>query len=279
MPQRIPSKRLKFRGFVSSAGEKSARWEIFPTRPHCWKRSRSAPNSEHDYGGMQLALTATHMTGSPRHLLWIPATALVGFTTAFVLADLLLLPVDVYYFFYFASVIGFVSCYAKRTQLDVPMWVSRRIVRGMVFGLGIGLVLARGVLAQPETAKLGGAFFWCAIFWRGMVYGFIDGVLLMSLPWTIVWRALDAERRGTRHRIAATLVAWIAVLFVTTAYHLGYSDFRSTKILQPNIGSTIGSLAVIVAANPLASQLRTCSFMSQQSFTARTLTCICRHTG
>ena len=36
------------------------------------------------------------MSDCAQHLLWIPFTALVGFAAAFVFADLLVLPVDLY---------------------------------------------------------------------------------------------------------------------------------------------------------------------------------------
>jgi hypothetical protein len=41
--------------------------------------------------------------------------------------------------------------------------------------------------------------------------------------------------------------------WLTTAYHLGYSDFRSKKIIQPNIGNTIISMPTLVSANPVGS--------------------------
>lgn len=191
-----------------------------------------------------------------RHLLWIPLTAFVGFAAAFVFGDLLILPVDLYYLLYFASVLGFASYYARRTRLDLTGLVTRRLVRGVALGLVVGVILARGVLAQPETPKLTGTTFWWVLFWRGLVYGFVDGLLMFSLPWVITWRAFDAEKRGGAGRkIAAGVVAWIAVLGVTTAYHLGYRDFRSGKILQPNIGSAIGSLATLASANPVGSPI------------------------
>jgi len=51
------------------------------------------------------------------------------------------------------------------------------------------------------------------------------------------------------------VLAWIAVLLLTTTYHLGYADFRTHKIVQPNIGSTIMALPTLLAANPMASPI------------------------
>jgi len=190
-----------------------------------------------------------------RHLVWLPAACLVGFMTAFVFGDVLTLPVDVYYLLYFASVGAFMTWYVRTTGLDVRKWLSRRLVWSVPLGLVVGLVLMQGVLARPETAKLSGALFAWALFWRGLVYGAVDGILLFSLPWVITWRAFDAERRGAGRKVAASVVAWGAILLVTTAYHLGYADFRSSKILQPGIGSAIGSASTLLTANPVGSPI------------------------
>jgi hypothetical protein len=188
-----------------------------------------------------------------RHLFGIAATAAVGFGAAFVFADRLLLPRDLYYLLYFVSVMGFAWSYARRTRLDVRAWLARRLGPAVVLGVVVGAILTRGVLARPATTPLAGGLFWWAVAWRGVAYGLVDGVLMFALPWTIVWRAFDAEHGRARRRIAAGGAAFAAVLFVTTAYHLGYRDFRTGKIVQPNIGNAIASAATLAAASPIAS--------------------------
>jgi hypothetical protein len=91
-----------------------------------------------------------------RHLLWIPATAGVGFGAAFVFADVLTLPVDSYYLLYFLSVAAFAMYYARRTEFEARRWIRRRAVRSVVLGGAVGLVLMQGVLARPETPELPG---------------------------------------------------------------------------------------------------------------------------
>lgn len=86
-----------------------------------------------------------------KHLLWIPAAAVVGFLAPFVFGDLLDLPVDLYYLVYFGIVFGFFAVYVRATGLDLGRWLSRRLVRGIVLGILGGLVLMQGVLARPET--------------------------------------------------------------------------------------------------------------------------------
>lgn len=190
-----------------------------------------------------------------RHLGWIPAGGAVGFAASYVFTDLLPLPTDLYYLVYFGAVAAFLVLYARATDLDLTAWASRRATAAVLLGLAGGAVLAAGVLARPASPTAGGSHRWWDLLWRGLIYGSVDGVLLYAFPWVVVWRALGAEVAGWRRKTGAALVAWVAILLVTTLYHLGYADFRSEKILQPNIGSTIGAVPTLVSANPLASPL------------------------
>lgn len=189
------------------------------------------------------------------HLGWIPAGAAVGFGASFVFGDMITLPVDLYYLIYFAIVLGFFTLYVKRTGLDLKRWISPRLGWGVALGVVGGIVLMQGVLARPETVRLDGGMLAWAIVWRGVVYGAVDGLLLFALPWVVVWRAFEASEKGWGAKVGAGAVALVSVLLITTTYHLGYGDFRSRMIVQPNIGSTIGAVPTLVTANPVASPL------------------------
>ena len=190
-----------------------------------------------------------------RHLVWITAAAVIGFGSAFVFDDLLQLPVDLYYFVYFAIVTGFFSAYVVRTKLNVREWFSRRLIWGILFGLIFAALLAQNVLSRPETEKLTGSYLVWSLFWRGLVYGAIDGLLLSSFPWIVTWRAFDVNSKPIGKKIAFGFLAWVMVLVVTTAYHAGYPEFRSRKVIQPNIGNTIMSVPTLLAANPIGTPI------------------------
>jgi len=186
------------------------------------------------------------------HLGWIPAGAAVGFILSFVFGDLMSLPVDLYYLIYFAGVLGFLGFYARYTRVRLRALVARRIVLALALGIVGGLVLSRGVMIRPATSPLHGMELAWALIWRGLIYGSVDGLLLIAFPWTVTWRAFGGERRGVRRKLAASATAWAAILLVTTFYHLGYADFRSRRIVQPNIGGTISAVPTLVTANPIA---------------------------
>jgi hypothetical protein len=192
---------------------------------------------------------------NPSHLKWIVFGAIVGFGASFIFGDLITLPLDLYYLIYFGIVIAFFTIYIKTTRLNLREWFSRRWVWGILLGLVFGALMVQNVLSRPATEKFTGPYLAWLIFWRGLIYGAIDGLLLSVFPWMVTWRAFDAERRPLGKKIALGFLAWLFILVLTTAYHLGYADFRSKKIIQPNIGNTIISIPTLVSANPIGSPI------------------------
>ena len=190
-----------------------------------------------------------------RHLIWIVFGALVGFGASFVFGDLLTLPLDLYYLIYFVIVISFFRVYMKKTHLSVREWFSRRAVWGILLGLIVGAFMVQNVLSRPATEQFAGIYLVWLIFWRGLVYGLVDGLLLTAFPWVVTWRAHDVEKKPLGRKVAFGFLAWIFILVMTTAYHAGYGDFRSKKLIQPNIGNTIISIPTLVTANPIGSPL------------------------
>jgi hypothetical protein len=189
------------------------------------------------------------------HLKWTASGALVGFGSSFIFGDLLTLPVDLYYLIYIGIIVIFFSAYIRKTNFNIKEWVSRRFVWSVLLGLIFGALMMQNVLSRPETDKFTGAYLAWLIFWRGMVYGVIDGLLLSSFPWIVTWRAFDVSKKSLGKKIAFGFLAWLFILVVTTAYHLGYADFRSRKIIQPNIGNTLISVPTLVTANPIGSPI------------------------
>jgi len=190
---------------------------------------------------------------NPGHLKWIVFGAIVGFGASFIFGDLMTLPLDLYYLIYFGIITVFFTIYIQKTQLNLKEWFSRRWVLGILLGLVFGALMVQNVLSRPATEKFTGPYLVWLIFWRGLIYGAMDGLLLSVFPWMVTWRAFDVEKKPLGRKIAFALLAWLFILVLTTAYHLGYSDFRSRKIIQPNIGNTIISVPTLVSANPIGS--------------------------
>jgi hypothetical protein len=189
------------------------------------------------------------------HLKWIVFGPLVGFGTSFIFGDLITLPVDLYYLIYFGIIISFFTIYIEKTQLNLKEWFSKRLFWGILLGLIFGALMVQNVLSRPETEKFTGPYLAWLIFWRGLIYGTIDGLLLSVFPWVVTWRAFNVEKKPLGKKIPFGLLAWLFILVFTTAYHLGYSDFWSKKVIQANIGNTIISIPTLVSANPIGSPI------------------------
>ena len=134
--------------------------------------------------------------------------------------------------------------------------LARNWGRGIVGGLVLGAVLTLSVLRQPGSASPSGAHLVFALLWLGLVYGVLDGLLLTVLPVQAIERSRKAERRSARVWRAGAAMA--ASLGVTAAYHLGYQEFRGSRLMDPIVGNaviTAGYLLTGSAATPVISHV------------------------
>lgn len=95
------------------------------------------------------------------------------------------------------------------------------------------------------------------VLWRGVVYGFTDGLLLSVFPVLAVFAAFAGTRlrHRTRGKILIGGLALLATLAITAVYHVGYSDFRSEKLRKPLVGDVIWSAPTLVTLSPLGAPL------------------------
>jgi hypothetical protein len=189
------------------------------------------------------------------HLGWIPGAAGVGFLASFVFTDWLRLPATASQLVYVILVVGFLSLYVQRTAPPVRAILRRRLGPGLALGVLGGLTLAWRVWADPPSTGPTGIWFVWDLVWRGVVYGTIDGLLLSAFPWLVTWRALGGETAAVPLRVGLSLLALGCGLGVTSAYHLGYPDFRGPKLAQATLGNAIATLPTLLAATPVASPL------------------------
>ena len=96
-----------------------------------------------------------------------------------------------------------------------------------------------------------------AVFWRGIVYGATDGVLLSVFPILAVFGAFAGTRLRQRFagKLAIGALAMAMSIGITTVYHLGYSDFRSEKVRKPVAGDVLWSTPTLVTLSPLGTPL------------------------
>lgn len=187
---------------------------------------------------------------------WLAAGLILGFLVPYIFADILDLPRDLYYGIYAASVITFITLWARATDQQVGAMLRRRwplaVTLGAVFAGVLAFVVVRtdDATARPEGLELA----WVLV-WRGLMYGAMDALLLSVFPILAVFAAASGSKFRTHMmgRVAVVIAAMLASLAMTATYHAGYSDFRSDKMVKPLTGDVLWSVPTLVTLNPVGS--------------------------
>jgi D-alanyl-D-alanine carboxypeptidase len=194
----------------------------------------------------------------PRHWLWLLAGLVLAYAVPFLLADLAGMPRDGYYAIYAVAVSGFFALWLRLTHQPVRRVLTRNWSWGVALGLACSAPLVLVVLREPSTPHPHGWTFAGAILWRGVFYGAADGVLLSAFPILAVFAAFAARPLRERSRAAVVGIgaaALAASLVFTAVYHLGYPDFRSSKLRKPVAGDVVWSLPTLLTLSPIGSPL------------------------
>ena len=193
-----------------------------------------------------------------RHLAWLAIGIVVSFTVPFLLADQLGLERDCYYALYAASTLALCAGWMRDTHQSLRELISRRwqwaLALGGVFA-AISVMIVLGT--EDATSHPGGVEFIGAIVWRGLAYGAIDGLLLSAFPILVVSAALAGSklRRRPGGKAAVLGLALAASLLITATYHLGYGDFRSSKLRKPVTGDLVWSVPTLATLNPVGAPI------------------------
>jgi hypothetical protein len=193
-----------------------------------------------------------------RHAAWLAGGMAVSFVVPFVLADQLGVQRDLYYGLYIAAVTALFVGWSRDTGQSLREMCGRTWRWAVGIGLAFAGVSAIIVLGSEDaTSHPGGVEFLAAILWRGVLYGAADGLLLSAFPILLVFAALSGtrlrERRGGL--VAVATLAMIASLGITATYHLGYSDFRSSKLRKPLTGDLVWSVPTLATLNPIGAPI------------------------
>ena len=192
-----------------------------------------------------------------RHLyqfLWVMAAGLLGLVVSSIFAGVLGLPRTLFIVPYLLLVSPFLYAFFRWSRIDLLEQARRHWIWGLTGALVVAVFTVNNVLSQPTSARPQGANLVFNLIWLGVVYGALDALLLSVMPILATKQAVSGLSRnnGWPDRLATGGISLAASLFVTTAYHLGYPEFRGSEIVAPIIGNVIISLSYLFTSNPLA---------------------------
>lgn len=188
------------------------------------------------------------------NLLWIAAAALLGFAVTAIFAGHFRLPRSLFLVVYLLLVGPFLYAFARWSSLSIPQIVRHHWAWGVVGAVLISAFLIRNIQMQPASPHTRGLPLVLDIAWLGIVYGTLDALFLSVLPVLATWQAFAALgwTAALPGKIAVGVIALLASLLVTLAYHLGYPEYRvANGALGPSIGNGIMSLGYILTNNPI----------------------------
>jgi len=186
---------------------------------------------------------------------WLAIGFTVAFIVPYVFADALAMQRDAYYALYVIAVATLFGSWLRAQPYPRSI-----LLRRWKWGVGLaalatpamvlGVLRAEGASPRPDALELA-----LAIFWRGIVYGAADGLLLSVFPILVVYAALKPERRHWLGKIGVGLAALAASVAMTAVYHVGYAEFRDETLRSPVGGNVVPSSTTLLTASPLAAPL------------------------
>jgi hypothetical protein len=190
-------------------------------------------------------------------VIWILFASLLGFSVAAIFSGLLKLNRNIYLLFYVPLVLCLFILFILSNKINILDILTHNWYWGLLGAILAAAFVIKNVFSQPSSPRNKGLALLSDILWPGIVYGLMDSLLLSVLPILSVQSALTNSFWHDRWmgRIALGLLALLASFFVTTSYHLGYQEFRGKKVIWPNVGNGILSLAYFLTMNPLAAIL------------------------
>jgi hypothetical protein len=190
-------------------------------------------------------------------IIWILSASFLGFAVASIFAGLLKLTRNLYLLIYIPVVAAFFFLFIVINKISLTEILSHNWYWGVIGALLAGAFVIKNVYPQPSSKRSTGFALLTDIAWPGLVYGLMDALLLSVIPVLAIKIALTDPvwPQNWLGKIGFCIIGLFASFFVTTAYHLGYPEFRGKRILWPNIGNGVLSLAFIITMNPLAAIL------------------------
>lgn len=182
---------------------------------------------------------------------WLVAAGMLGFAVSAVFAGGLRWSRSAFLVPYLLLGSAFAILYLRAHPLPALRWVAHW-PRAAAAVIVAWLLLWQNIKGQPASAPPQGLDLLAALAWSGVAYGAMDALLLNVLPVLAVGGPPQDPAGPTPARLRQALIALLASLLVTVAYHAGYPEFQGQKILYAVIGNVIITATYLASGSPLA---------------------------
>lgn len=185
---------------------------------------------------------------------WLIAAGLLGYAISMIFAGLLHLPRDLFLIPYIGIAGLFFYAYMRWSGFSISELIRHNWIWGLVAAVAIAAFTVKNVLSQPVSPRSGGLALVFDLLWSGVAYGTMDALLLTVLPVLAIWQACSLLNWTANWpgKIFVGVIALLASIVVTSAYHLGYPEYRGTGLMGPVIGNGTFTLGYLLTNNPLA---------------------------
>jgi hypothetical protein len=188
------------------------------------------------------------------YLGWVVAAGLLGFALSTIFSRILRLPRNLYLIPYIGLSGVLFYAYIRWSGTSIGEVIRHNWVWGLVGAVLLTLFTVKNVLSQPVSPRSEGFTLAFDLLWSGVAYGLMDALLLTVLPVLATWQAFTLLNwtGNWPGKILVGIIAILASVLVTAAYHLGYPEYRGTGFFGPVIGNTAMTLGYLITNNPLA---------------------------
>jgi hypothetical protein len=186
-------------------------------------------------------------------ILWVTGASLLGFGISILFSNFLKLSRRVFLIPYVGLSSAFLFWFFRANEIDVSSFLVENWVWGVVAGVVVSIFLVNNVRSQPASRQTTGGELVLDIAWLGLVYGLIDALFLNVMPVLVVWNGFSQVgwAGSWLGKIGVGVLALLASLLVTVAYHLGYSEFRNKSIGLVLVGNSLITLTYLLSTNPI----------------------------
>jgi hypothetical protein len=185
------------------------------------------------------------------------AASVLGFGTSAVFSSWLKLSRRIFLIPYIILTGVFLVWFFRVNRIDLVALLAENWIWGVIAGVIVGAFLVNNVRSQPSSRQSRGGDLAMDIAWLGLAYGIVDALFLNVMPVLAVWTAFSqiGWAGSWLGKIGMGILALFASLWVTLAYHVGYSEFRNRRVGLVLVGNTLITLAYLISTNPLGAIL------------------------